>query len=61
VRAEPGFGGCVLARRRVHLWPAPMTIRLVRSFAASIGANRSAIEESQFSETGMFAMPHDLC
>ncbi len=36
-----------------------MTIRLVRSFAASIGANRSVIEESQFSKTGMFAMPHD--
>jgi hypothetical protein len=35
VRAEPAFGGCVLARRRVYLWPAPMTIRLVRSFAAS--------------------------
>ena len=36
-----------------------MTIRLVRCAAASIGANRSAIEESQFPETGMFAMPHD--
>ena len=36
-----------------------MTIRLVRSAAASIRANRSAIEESQFSKTGMFAMPHD--
>ena len=36
-----------------------MTIRLVRSATASIRANRSAIKESQFSETGMFAMPHD--
>jgi hypothetical protein len=36
-----------------------MTIRLVRSAAASIGANRSALEESQFPENGMFAMPHD--
>ena len=43
VRAEPGFGGCVLARRRVQLLPAPITIRLVRSFAASIGANQLSI------------------
>ena len=43
VRAEPGFGGWVLARRRVQLLPAPITIRLVRSFAASIGANQLSI------------------
>jgi len=36
-----------------------MTIRLARSAAASIGANRSAMKESQFPETGMFAMPND--
>ena len=36
-----------------------MTIRLARCAAASIGANRSAIEESQLPETGMFAMSHD--
>lgn len=36
-----------------------MTIRPARCAAASIGANRSAKKESQFPETGMFAMPHD--
>ena len=36
-----------------------MTIRLAGYAAASIGANRSAKKESQFPETGMFAMPHD--
>jgi hypothetical protein len=61
MRSEPGLGGSFLARRRVYLWPVPMTIRLVRCAAASIGANRSAIKESLMpsSALGLFLLAPD--
>ena len=50
VRAQPGLGGSLLLHRRVCLRRSAMTIRLARCAAASIGANRSAIEVTHFSK-----------
>ena len=59
VRAQPGLGGSLLLHRRVCLWRSTMTIRLARCAAASIGANRSAIEVTHFSKARMPSMSHD--